>query len=46
MVEGDQGERGDSGLDGCRKLNLGCGQKKLGYISIDKFGEPDVRHDL
>lgn len=29
------------------KLNLGCGKNhKEGYINVDKFGEPDLRHDL
>lgn len=29
------------------KLNLGCGSNKLpGHINVDKFGEPDVTHDL
>lgn len=29
------------------RLNLGCGQSKLpGYVNVDKFGDPDVKHDL
>jgi hypothetical protein len=29
------------------KLNLGCGEKKMpGWVNVDKFGEPDLRHDL
>jgi hypothetical protein len=30
-----------------RKLNLGCGARKIeGFIGVDKYGTPDVRHDL
>lgn len=29
------------------KLNLGCGEdKKPDYINVDKFGSPDLQHDL
>jgi hypothetical protein len=29
------------------RLNLGCGLRHLpGYINVDMYGEPDVRHDL
>lgn len=29
------------------KLNLGCGGRKFdGFVNVDKYGEPDVRHDL
>jgi hypothetical protein len=33
-------------MDGLR-LNLGCGMNRLdGYVNVDRFGEPDLRHDL
>ena len=33
-------------MDGLR-LNLGCGMNlREGYVNVDRFGEPDVRHDL
>lgn len=29
------------------RINLGCGlNHRDGYINVDRFGEPDVRHDL
>lgn len=29
------------------KLNLGCGGRKFpGFVNVDKYGEPDVQHDL
>jgi hypothetical protein len=29
------------------KLNLGCGSNHFeGFVNVDKFGAPDVRHDL
>ena len=29
------------------RLNLGCGMNRMdGYVNVDRYGEPDVRHDL
>jgi hypothetical protein len=29
------------------KLNLGCGARTIeGFVGVDKYGHPDVRHDL
>lgn len=47
MVSGDSGERCDCGLGTVMRINLGCGFNKLpGFVNVDKFGEPEVRHDL
>ena len=33
-------------MDGLR-LNLGCGMNHIeGFLNVDRFGEPDLRHDL
>ena len=29
------------------KLNLGCGERRFpGYVNVDKYGSPDIKHDL
>ena len=34
-------------MDSLLKLNLGCGQHhREGYINVDKYGSPDILHDL
>lgn len=33
--------------DSVLKLNLGCSTNlREGYLNVDKFGEPELRHDL
>lgn len=37
----------DAPAGGPRRLNLGCGEKKLpGYVNVDVCGQPDVKCDL
>jgi hypothetical protein len=28
------------------RLNLGCAMRRGGFVNVDKFGEPELRHDL
>jgi hypothetical protein len=47
MLSALAGGAGRSPSGGPLKLNLGCGQRMLaGHVNVDKFGEPDLRHDL
>ena len=34
-------------MDSALKLNLGCGGHRMdGYVNVDKYGNPDILHDL